>query len=462
MFKPKFSTKQVLRVIVVGCGKVGATLVERLSREGHDITIIDKDADKVDELTDAFDIMGVVGNGASYNTQKEAGIEEADLIIAVTESDELNLLCCTIATQVGDCSAIARIRTPDYSNEAGYIRDKLGLSLIINLDMEAAKEIANILYLPTALEVNSFAHGQADMIKFKVTDNNLLCNQTVASISQMSSSSILICAIERKEEIYIPSGDFKILSGDIIYFVSPRRGAKTFLGDIGFKTNQVSNALIVGGSNTAFYLAKMLLTMGINVKIIEKDMHRCEELSTLLPKAVIINDDGTNPEVLTEAGLEYAEAFIPLTGMDEENILLNLHARHVSKAKVVTKLDHINFKEVISSLDLGSVLYPRYITSEAIIAYVRAKKNSMNSNIETLYHIFDSRAEAIEFSVTQKSEVTNIPLKDLSLKDNLLISFINRNGKILIPSGMDCIEVGDTVMIVTTHTGFDNIKDILK
>ena len=220
--------------------------------------------------------------------------------------------------------------------------------------------------------------------------------------------------------------------------------------------------MIIGGGKAAYYLAKQLLNMGISVKIIENDRERCEELSILLPKAIIINGDGTDTELLKEEGIEYAESFVALTGIDEENILLTLHARQVSNAKVITKINRITFHDVISNLDLGSVVYPRYITSEAIIAYVRAKQNSMGSNIETLYHMFDHRVEAIEFRVDEESKVTNIPLMNLSLKKDLLISFINRSGSIIIPSGQDCIQVGDTVMIVTTHTGFNDILDILE
>ena len=250
--------------------------------------------------------------------------------------------------------------------------------------------------------------------------------------------------------------------GDIISFVSSRRSAKDFLETIGFKTNRVKSTMIIGGGKAAYYLAKQLLHMGISVKIIEIDKARCEELSILLPKAVIINGDGTNEDLLKEEGIEYTESFVALTGIDEENILLTLYARQVSNAKVITKINRITFKDVISNLDLGSVIYPRYITSETIIAYVRAKKNSMGSDIETLYHMFDHRAEAIEFRVREKSAVTNISLAELPLKKNLLLSCINRNGKIIIPSGQDCIRVGDTVMIVTTHTGFNDILDILE
>ena len=465
MLKPKNSSGQGLKIIIVGCGNVGQTLVAQLIKEGHDITLIDKNPQIVQELTNLYDVMGIVGNGASYSVQMEAGIADTDLIIAVTGSDELNLLCCTVAKRVGDCSAIARVRTPDYSKEARYLREKLGLAMIINPELEAAREAARILCLPTALEVSTFAHGHAEMIKIKVPDGNQLDGMTIMDLGKTIGKSladkVLICAVERDRDIYIPSGNFRILKGDLISFVASRTTAKEFLKKIGFETRFVNNTIIIGGGISAYYLASLLVNMGISVKIIDRDPKRCEELSILLPKAVIINGDGTNEELLKEEGIGYAESFVPLTGIDEENILLTLYAKKVSQAKVITKIKRINFKNVVDSLDLGSVIYPKFITSEAIIAYVRAKKASMNSNIETLYHMFDSRVEAIEFRVESESDLTNIPLMDLNLKKDLLISFINRNGSIIIPSGQDCIEVGDTVMIVTTHTGFNSIQDIL-
>ena len=463
--KQKRSGERGLKIIIVGCGKVGQTLVAQLSKEGHDITLIDNNAQKIQELTNLYDVMGIVGNGASYSVQIEAGIEDTDLIIAVTDSDELNLLCCTVAKRVGNCSAIARVRTPDYSKESGYLRDKLGLAMIINPELEAAREVARILYLPTALEVSTFAHGQAEMIKFKVPDGNLLDGMTIVELGRTLgrhiADNVLICAVERERDIHIPSGNFRIQKDDLISFVAARPIAKTFLEKIGFKTHAVKNTMIIGGGKSAYYLATLLLHMGISVKIIESSQKRCEELSILLPKAVIINGDGTNEELLKEEGIEYIESFVPLTGIDEENIMLTLHAKNVSQAKVITKINRITFNDVVDNLDLGSVIYPKFITSEAIIAYVRAKKDSMNSNIETLYHMFDSRVEAIEFRVENESKVTNIPLMDLNLKKGLLISFIHRNGSIIIPSGQDSIQVGDTVMVVTTHTGFNSIQDIL-
>lgn len=462
MFDTIQEDKNGLNIIIVGCGKVGSALAEQLVKEGHAITIIDKNPQKIRTYTNLYDIMGIVGNGASYSVQQEANIQNTDLIIAVTGSDELNLLCCTVAKQVGNCSAIARVRNPDYSEESNYLREQLGLAMIINPDLEAAKEIAHILCLPTALEANSFAHGQAELIKIQIPENNFLDNKTIAQIGKNINAKFLICALERDNKISIPSGNVTLHSGDKISFVSTRKETRKFLKQIGFKTHQVRNTIIIGGGKSAFYLAKLLIGMGISVKIIEQNRERCDELSTLLPKAIIINGDGTDEDLLKEEGIATCESFVALTGIDEENIFLTLYARQVSKAKVITKINRNAFMNVIDDLNLGSIMYPKYITAETIIAYVRAKKNSMNSNIETLSHMFNSQAEAIEFRIEQPSAATDKSLMELNLKDNLLIAFINRNGSIIIPSGQDMIMVGDTVMIVTTHTGFNDIQDIIK
>ena len=456
-----------LSIVIVGCGKVGLTLVEQLSREGHDITVIDKDRSLVEHISGTYDVLGVVGNGASYSVQKEAGIENTDLIIAVTESAELNLLCCTVAKRVANCSAIARVRTPDYSQDVGYLRERLGLAMIFNPELESAREAARMLSLPTALEVASFAHGQAELVTFKIPEGNKLDGMMLwdmnKSIPKEIETNVVICAVERGSEVYIPSGNFQLQCGDVISFVSTRKIARKFLRSIGFKTRQVRSTMIIGGGRASYYLAQELLAMGIGVKIIEKNPARCEELCELLPDANIIYGDGSNEALLLEEGIRFAESFVALTGIDEENILLTLHARNVSSAKVITKINRINFRNAINTLDLGSVLYPRYITSEAIVAYVRAKHNSMNSNVETLNYICENRVEAVEFRVNEASDVTGKMLKDLKpkMKKDILIASINRGGQILIPSGMDTIEAGDTVMVVTTHTGFNDIRDIL-
>ena len=459
---PVFRTRPSgLKIIIVGAGKVGSTLVDELSREGHDITLVDKDSSKVNDITSTYDVMGCIGNGASYMTLEEAGVKDADLVIAVTDSDELNLLCCTIAKQFSNCAAISRVRTPDYSREVNYLRDKLGLAMIINPDLEAAKVMGRNMYMPTALEIRSFAHGQAEIVKLKIPEGNILDKMTIARLGAEITNNILICGVERDGNVVIPGGSFELASGDIISVVATRKEHRNFLKMIGFPTNQVKNAILIGGGRSSFYLATILIKNGIDVKIIEQDHERCEELTELLPKAVIINGDGTNTELLLDEGIETADAFIPLTGIDEQNVMLALHAKRISSAKLITKINRTGFIDIINGMDLGSVVYPMFITSEAIIAYVRARTAAPGSNIETLYHLFESRAESIEFKVTDNSKVTEKPLKELKLKDNLLISFINHNGEAIIPSGDDVIHKGDTVMVVTTHTGFDDIGDIL-
>lgn len=449
-----------LNIIIVGCGVVGTALVEQLVLENHDITVVDTSSQKVQKITDMYDVMGVVGNGASFSVQKDAGIIDADLIIAVTDSDELNLLCCTVASRVGHCATIAKVRNPEYSHELNHIKDKLGLAMIVNPEYEASREIYKILCLPTALEVTSFAHGKADLVKIRIPHGNILDGMTLAQLGK-STNDVLICGVERDKQIYIPTGDFELKAGDMISFVAPAKKVSDFFKHIGFKTNKVKNTMIIGGGDAGYYLAKRLSDNGIDVCLIDKDKERCEEIATLLPKVVVINGNGVDEDLLTEEGIQSAESFVTLTGSDEENILLTVHAKQFSNAKLVTKINKIRFKDAINNLDIGSVIYPRYITSEAIIAYVRAKNASKGSNVETLYHLFDHRVEAVEFKIDKESKVTNTPIMKLKLKDNLLICFIFRRGKVIIPSGQDCILAGDSVMIVTTHTGFNDISNIL-
>lgn len=461
MFGSKNEKKSGMSIIIVGCGKVGSALVERLAGEGHNITIIDKDASKIQAVTNMYDVMGLVGNGGSYGVQVEAGIDTADLFIAVTDSDELNLLCCTVAKREGKCVTIARVHTPEYSKEAGFLKEKLGLEMIINPEYEAAKVMSRTLSLPMAEEVSSFAHGQVEMIKIRIPEGNRLDGMKIMDLGRDVTTNVVICAVERGGEVYIPSGMFILRAGDLISFVATRKDARGFLSKIGFKTGQIKDALIVGGGKVSYYLAELLIRAGIEVSIIEHSVEKCEELSVLLPKAIIINDDGSSEEVLKEAGLHKTQAFIPLTGMDEENIILSLYGKQVSEAKVITRISRNNFMNIVSNLDLGSVIFPKYVISDAIVAYVRARQNSMDCNIETLYHIFGSRAEAIEFIVENESAVTGKRLADMKFKNNLRIAYIRRKNNIIFPGGDDEIRVGDSVMVVTTNTGFQNIQDIL-
>ncbi len=457
----KHRNENSLNIIIVGAGKVGGALTEQLSKEGHDITVIDKDRSRLDELQNKYDVMSVVGNGASYSTLMNANLENADLVIAVTGSDELNLLCCTVAKRTGDCAAIARVRTPDYSEDVSYLQEKLGLAMIINPELESANEIARNLTLPAAVGVNPFSQGKVEMIRVRIPRGNMTIGKPLSELSKITQK-MLICAIERGGDVIIPSGKTIIEEGDTISFIAESMQARSFMDKIDIRSEQIRDALIVGGGRAAYYLSKQLIEAGIKVTIIEKLYSRCVELSRLLPEAVIINGDGTNPELLEEYGIEDVDAFVAVTGVDEENVMLTLHARMVSKAKVITKISHTHFDKVMDNLHLESVVYPKFITSEAIVAYVRARKNSLGSNIETLYRLFDNRVEAVEFYIEHESRVTGTPLKNLKLKDNLLITCINRGGEIILPRGNDEIEVGDRVIVVTTHTGLQDIEDILR
>lgn len=459
-FLPK--TEKALKIIIVGGGKIGSTLAERLSIEGHDIVVVDNNPDVIERISTTYDVMGIQGNGSSYSTLIEAGIEDADLIIAVTDLDELNLLCCALANKVGKCSSIARVRNPNYNGELNYLRDKLNISLIINPELEAAKEIMRILHFPSAISVNSFSKDSVDIIKYKIPDNSILDNLTLVDLQKKFGGDVLICAVERDGILTIPNGGFKLISGDIISFVATPKNAYSFFKNIKADSRKINSVMIIGGGKTAYYLAERLLSSGVTVKIIEADEERCAELSTLLPdNAIIVNGNGTDESLLMQENLKQVGALIPLTGLDEKNILLTLFAMKVAPdAKVITKVNHINFTNVINELELGSVVYPRYIVAEMIIAYVRAKSNSIGSNIETLYHMFDNRVEAVEFKIESNAEFIDVPIKHMKLKNNLLISCIRRGGNIFIPGGDDCFKIGDNVIIVTTHSGFDNINDI--
>lgn len=455
--------KKGLRIIVVGAGKVGDTLVTRLADEGHNLVIIDKNTERLNQLADQCDCMCISGSGASHEILEEAGVGVADLFIAVTESDELNLLCCTIARQFNNqLSVIARVRNPEYVRDVSYLRSRLGIEMIINPEYEAAVEASRLLFLPAALSVNSFAHGQAELVKIQIPEGNILDGKTIAYLGQNITNNILIVAVERGPELTIPNGSFELKAGDIISYVSTRKDNSHFLQSIGFNTRSVRSSLIVGGGTCAYYLADLLIKSGIEVTIIEKDPKRCDTLCDLIPKATIIKGDGTNEAILDEAGIRDVESVIALTGLDEENIMLALHTKVVSKAKAITKINKISFTKAIESLNLGSVVYPKYITAERIISSARARQATIGSNLEVMYNLFGDRAEACEFKVKEASRVTGVLLKDLNLKPGMIISFISRDGKIIIPTGSDQINIGDNVMVVTTKKGFTELSDILK
>lgn len=452
-----------MNIIIVGCGKVGQKLVERLSKENDiDITAVDLRPRVIRDMVNEHDVMGIVGSGASIDILNEADVKNADILIAVTESDELNLLICLIAKKLGDCQTIARVRKPEYAKEIELLKDDLSLTMIINPELTSAREIARVLRFPSAIQIDTFSKGRVEILKFRVGESSVLDNMKIVDVSNKLNCDVLICGVERGDEAFIPNGDFIIKEGDLVSIVASLQNGQHFFKKIGVKTNRVKDTIIVGGGDTGLYLAYQLLETGINVKIIEKDPERCELLCQLLPKASIINGDGTDNKLLLEEGIEYAESIVSLMNIDEENVLMSLFAKSVSKGKLVTKINRIAYDNVIKNLNLDTIIYPKNIAAEYIVNYVRAKKNSIGSNVETMHMILDGKAEAIEFIIKENSPVLDTTIEKLSLKPNTLIACINRGGKVIIPRGKDMLKKGDRTIIVTTHSGFKDIRDILE
>lgn len=450
-----------MEILIIGCGKVGHTLVQQLGDEGNNITVVDISEGKIKEATNKYDVMGVVGNGATYKVQLEAGIRTADLMIAVTASDELNLLCCLIAKKAGNCQTIARVRNPEYNKEVSYLQEELGLAMVINPEFAAASEIARLLRFPSAIKIDTFAKGKMELLKFRLPANSMLQRYAVKEISARLHCDVLVCMIEREGDVFIPNGDVTFQSGDLISIIATPVNAVHFFKKLNLFSNRIKDVMIVGGGQITFYLSSLLTKSGIAVKLIEKNQKRCEEFCQLLPKVTVIHGDASDKETLMEEGLERTGAFVALTNLDEENILLSLYARSKTAGKLVTKINRIEFDEIIRQLNLDSIVNPKHLTAEYIVRFVRAMRNSLGSNVETLYSLIQGKVEAAEFLVKDQSAIVGIPLQDLVFKENVLIAGILRHGKMLIPRGQDTIEIGDSVVVVSRHLGLHDICDIL-
>ena len=447
-------------IIIVGCGKVGEELAHRLNDEGDNITVIDVDSTKVNDVTSRLDVLGVTGNGATHLVQQEAGIRDADLLIAVTGSDELNLLCCLIAKKEGNCQTIARVRDPQYSTEAPYLKEELGLAMVINPEFQAAAEIARVLRFPSAIKIDTFAKGKVDLMKFRLPENCVLTGCSVKEIATKLKCDVLVCTVERGDEAFIPNGEFVFGEKDIISVIASPANANAFFRKIDYKINQVKDCMIAGGGDVAYYLCRILKKAGISLKLIEKDPKRCEMLCTALPEVTVICGDAADQQILLEEGLENANSFAALTNLDEENIMLSLFARVKGCKKLVTKINRIDFFDVIKQLDLDSIIYPKSITSELIVSYVRAMKNTIGSNVQTVYSIIKGKAEAAEFLIKDTSPVLGKPLMELKFKPNVLVAVILRGNRVIIPRGSDVIEKNDSVIVVSDIRPHD-ISDIL-
>ena len=451
-----------MKIIIIGCGQVGATLTEQLSGEKHDITVIDTNASVVSKLGDTYDVMGMCGNGVSIQTLTDAGVADSDMVIAVTESDEINLLCCLMAKKVGHCHTVARVRGPIYSGETDFIKAQMGIDLIINPEKETALEIAQLIRYPSAEKIDSFAKGMVQLVKIKITEDSPLNGIRLRSITQKTGCEMLVCAVERGDEVIIPDGHTAMYAGDTISFIVPDSRVGDTLSKLGLKHKPVKNVMIVGGDTIAVYLCRLLCESGVNTKIIEKDMARCEHLDTILPDITVIQGDGTDKQQLLDEDIRSADAFVANTNIDEENLFLSVFAKKVSDAKLVSKVNRLAFDDIITGLDIGSVIYPKYLTADYIVQYVRALENSAGNNVSTLYRLLNNKVEALEFSVHEDSPAVNKPIMQLNLKSNLLICCICRGNEVIIPGGYDSIHVGDSVIVVTLDGGLNDIRDILK
>ncbi len=450
-----------MKIVIVGGGKVGYTLAQQLSSEKHDITLVDNNAEVLAHAYETLDIMCIKGNGASVDILKAADVSQTDILLAVTDSDELNMVCCVIGKKLGAKHTVARVRNTDYSNEFKMLREELELDMVINPEMETAAEIAQMIQFPSAVDVETFANNLVELVEFRVLETDPIANSKLADLSKLLPSRVLFCTIMRGEEVFIPKGNFKLLPDDLVQVMGERSSISRFFKYLGRNSHKAKNITIIGGSRIAIYLTWLLEEMDLNVKIIEINKDRCLILNDILTKAMIIHGDGTDQEILDSENIESSDAIVALTDRDEENLIISLYAHQCGVPKVILKVNRQNYFPIIQKLGLDSIISPKYITANNILRYIRALDNSQGIAVEKLYRILDNKAEIVEFTVKDSFNVTNIKLQDLSLKDDVLIAAIVRNKTIIIPDGNDVIKENDKVIIVS-KTGFiTDLSDIL-
>ncbi|MBO5911960.1 MAG: Trk system potassium transporter TrkA [Clostridia bacterium] len=451
-----------MKIILVGCGNIGATIIASLVSEGHDIVAIDNDAAFLNEITNVYDVMGICGNGADSDVLDEAGACDADLFVSVTGSDELNMLACFLAGKMGAKHTIARVRNPEYNDKSlGFMKDSLMLSMSINPELLAARELYKLLKFPSAVKIENFSRGNLEMIEFRLKPDSVLDGVSLMEMRQKHKAKVLVCYVRREDEVFIPHGNFRLQNGDWVGITASPSDLQKLFKSLGAYQKQAKNVMLLGGSKTAHYLADMLLESGGSVKIIERDREICERLSETLPKAVILNGDGAQQELLLEEGIRSLDAFVSLTNMDEANILLSIFASNQNVSKVIAKVNRDELIGMAENLGLDTVVSPKKIISNVLVSYARALENSKGSNVETLYKIADGKAEALEFNVKPDSKVIGIPLKTLAIKKGVLIAGIIRDRKTLIPMGDDMILSGDSVVIIAADQGLRDLDGIL-
>jgi trk system potassium uptake protein len=449
-----------MKIVIVGSGNVGYHLADLLVNEGHDIVVIDNHTETLRKLIETLDIIGVYGDGSFYDVQMEADVPNADLLIAVTQRDEVNLLCCLLAKKLGAGRTIARVRNPNYSKQLYMLKDELGLSMSINPELAAAREISRILKFPSALKIDTLAKGIAELVQFKLYPDNPLVNKDLHSISNKYAHNILISAVERDNDVYMPTGSYILKAEDKVHIIGKSQDITKFFKSINKFVPKSKHILIVGGGHISFHLARQIIAMGMKVKIIENNNKRCEELCELLPKADIIHGDGTDQDLLMAEKLAGADSFIALTESDEANLFVSMFAKSQNVPKVITKINRTNYMDTMQQLGIDCVISQQFITSNTIARYVRSMQNTVGNSVETLYKIINDKAEAIEFIAKDTTKQINMPLHELKLKDNLLIAALVRKGKLIIPDGNDKIKIKDNVIVVTTNKKLNDLNDI--
>ena len=451
-----------MRIILVGCGKIGVALLSALVSEGHDVVVMDNRQPVLDELTNQYDVMCVNGNGSDCDTLLEAGVDRTDLFIAVTGSDELNMLMCFLAKRLGAAHTIARIRNPQYSDKSqSFLRQQLDLSMTINPELLTAQELHHILKLPAASKVETFSRRNFEMVELRLKEDAPLVGVPLMHLRDRFKAKFLICVVQRGNEVIIPRGDFVLQGGDRIGLTADRSELFKLLKATGLAKKQSRNVMLMGGSRIAFYLAKLLLASGSGVALIDSDRAMCHKFSDQLPGIVTYCGDGTQQELLQEAGVKNMDAFVTLTGMDEENILVAYYARTQQVGQVIAKVNRDEMAMMAEQMGLESVILPKTVVVNVVLRYARALESSMGSSIENLYQLMDGGAEALEFIVQGEAAYTGIPLKDLRLKKNILIAGILRDRKAIIPSGGDVILPGDRVVVIAGHHRLNALSEIM-
>lgn len=450
-----------MRVVIVGGGKVGRRLVEDFNNEGDDVILIEKKSSLCEKIQESFDVMCINGSGADIKTLDEAEIRKADLFIAVTDNDELNALCSVMAKKLGAERCVARVRKREYFKQIDFMRNALGINLIVNPEFTTAGEISRTLRFPAAIHAETFAKGRIELIAFNVDEDSALCGKAIYEIYKKYKIKVLICAVQRSGEVYIPNGDFVIESGDTLHITASHHDLSNFMREIGVMQKRVKTVMVIGGGRISFYLAKLLLESGLKVKIIENNMQRCLELSEHLPKADVVYGDGTDWRVLEEEGADRVDSLVALTGIDEENMIISMYAKSRNIDKVITKINRESFAELMSNSGAYSIVTPKNITANLIIRYARAMKSAQDTEMRTLYRIVNNRAEAVEFIINSESVLTQKPLSQIPMKKNVLIAAVLRNNKMFIPDGNCTLAVGDTIMIVTAER-ISTLSDILE